>query len=416
MAKYIMAQENSRVIPKEDKIFGINKLAKEMIAKEGKENVINATVGALLDDDGELVVLSSVVDVLKDLSPVDFAEYAPIGGTPDYQEAVKKAAFGKFVPKSFTRALATPGGTGAIRNTIENYSVRGEKILTSDWFWAPYKTIAQELERDIETYSLFDENDCYNLKAFEEKVAEILKNQDHLVVIINTPAHNPTGYSLTIEDWNGVIKVLEKYAAGKQVALLADVAYIDFAGDEEKYREFLPVLDSLPENILGILAFSMSKGFTLYGLRGGAMICMTKSEAIADEFVLVNNFSARASWSNCPRAAMKVLSNIYADEELLAKVKAERAEFCNMLVARGKAFEKASKEIGLKTVPFDTGFFISIPCKDPEAVGKELQKYGIFAVPLAKGLRFSVASISQKRCEEIPKKVKEAMLEVGETQ
>ena len=42
MAKYLMAQENSRIIPKEDKIFGINKLAKEMIAKEGKENVVNA--------------------------------------------------------------------------------------------------------------------------------------------------------------------------------------------------------------------------------------------------------------------------------------------------------------------------------------------------------------------------------------
>lgn len=409
MAKYLMAQENSRIIPKEDKIFGINKLAKEMTAKEGKENVVNATVGALLDDNGDLVVLSSVVDVLKNLEPQDYAEYAPIGGTPEYRKYIIEATFGKFKPKSHTRALATPGGTGAIRNTIENYTQRGEKVLTSDWFWAPYNTIAQELERKLVTYTLFDENDNYNLSSFEEKVKEILEIQDNLVVIINTPAHNPTGYTLTLKDWNGVIDILKKYSKGKKITILADVAYIDFAGDEDKYREFFPVLDDLPENILAVVAFSMSKGFTLYGLRGGAMICITKNEDVAEEFVLVNSFSARASWSNCPRAAMKVLSSIYEDEALLAKVKAERKKFCDMLVKRGKAFEQAAAEAGLKTVPFDSGFFISIPCKDPDAVGKELQKSGIFAVPLAKGLRISVASISEELCKTIPAKVKAAM-------
>ena len=126
---------------------------------------------------------------------------------------------------------------------------------------------------------------------------------------INTPAHNPTGYTLTLKDWNGVIDILKKYSKGKKITILADVAYIDFAGDEDKYREFFPVLDDLPENILAVVAFSMSKGFTLYGLRGGAMICITKNEDVAEEFVLVNSFSARASWSNCPRTAMKVLSS-----------------------------------------------------------------------------------------------------------
>lgn len=409
MAKYVMAQENSRVIPKEDKIFGINKLAKEMIAKEGKEKVVNATIGALLDDDGNLVVLSSVVDVLKNLDPEDYAEYAPIGGTPDYQKYVQKAAFGKFEPKSHTRALATPGGTGAIRNTIANYSKRGEKVLTSDWFWAPYKTITQELERKLETYSLFDENDKFNLMSFERKVEEILQEQDNLVIIINTPAHNPTGYTLTLKDWEGVIDALKKNSQGKKITILADVAYLDFAGDEERYREFFPILDDLPENILAVVAFSLSKGYTLYGLRGGAMICMTKNEEIAEEFVFVNNFSARASWSNCPRAAMKALSKIYQDEALLEKVKSERKKYCDMLVNRGKKFETASKKVDLKTVPFDSGFFISIPCEDPESLGKELQKSGIFAVPLAKGLRISVASISESLCESIPAKVKEAL-------
>ena len=55
MGKYIVARENGRVIPKEDKIFGINKLAKEMIAEKGKDAVVNATIGSLLDDQGNVL-------------------------------------------------------------------------------------------------------------------------------------------------------------------------------------------------------------------------------------------------------------------------------------------------------------------------------------------------------------------------
>ena len=59
-----------------------------MIEKVGKENVAIATVGSLLDDDGNLVILSSVLEVLKDLNPLDYAEYAPIAGVPKYLESV----------------------------------------------------------------------------------------------------------------------------------------------------------------------------------------------------------------------------------------------------------------------------------------------------------------------------------------
>ena len=51
--EYIMSQSNGRHITKEDVIFGINKRAGEMIKKKGADNVVNGTIGALLDDEGE---------------------------------------------------------------------------------------------------------------------------------------------------------------------------------------------------------------------------------------------------------------------------------------------------------------------------------------------------------------------------
>ena len=120
--EYIFAQGNNREITGKDKIFGISQLAKTAIARDGKENVVNATIGALLDDNGELIVLSSVVDILHSMSPADFAEYAPIAGTPEFLDVINQAAFGKHTPDGYIEACATPGGTGTIRNTVTNYS------------------------------------------------------------------------------------------------------------------------------------------------------------------------------------------------------------------------------------------------------------------------------------------------------
>lgn len=405
----IFAAFNGRTIPKEDKIFGINTRAKKMIEEKGKDSVVNGTVGALLDDEGDLIVLSSVSKTLMTLEPKEYAEYAPIAGTSGFREAVKKATFGDLVPNLFVEAVATPGGTGAIRNAIANYSDLGDRVLTSDWFWSPYVTIAGEIGRSIDTFELFDENKNFNKASFEVKVKQLLKDQKRLVIILNTPAHNPTGYSLTDENWHDVISVLNDARGDRRIALLIDVAYMDFAGDEKEYREFLPLLEDLHENILPIIGYSASKTFTFYGFRCGAMICMAKSKEVSEEFVRVCSYSSRGTWSNCARAPQTVIEKIFDDDLLLDEVSKERKEYRDMLIRRGKAFEAEAVNVGLETVPFDAGFFISVPCDNPDEVCAILEKKGVFIVPLAKGLRVSIASISEEKCRMLPKIIKESM-------
>ena len=405
----IFVRENGRTIPKEDKIFGISNRAKEAIAKYGKDKVVNGTIGALMDDDGKLIVLKSVDKVFKTLTPDEYAPYAPIGGIPEFKEAIKKAAFGKYEPKGFTEVVATPGGTGGIRNTISNFSAPGDRVLVADWFWAPYRTIATEIGREIQTFKFFDEERKFNIEDFKANVLELLEAQDSLVIIINSPAHNPTGYSLSVADWRNIKAIFEKTPQNKHVALFCDVAYIDFAGDEEEYRQFLPVLDEMPENVLPVIGYSASKTFTMYGMRCGAMICIAKTPAIAVEFKSACEFSSRGSWSNCNRAPQTVIAKIFADPELKKMVDDERAEYRDMLIRRGRAFEAAAKECGLEMVPFDAGFFASMPMSNPDEVAAELEKENIFLVPLAKGIRASVASMSEENCKMVPARIKACM-------
>jgi len=408
----ILAQENGRVIGKPDKLFGVSSLAKERIAEKGREQVINSTIGVLLDDDGKLVVLDSVMKAIRGLAPDDFAAYAPIAGLPAYLEAVKKAVFMDEQPKeSYVEACYAPGGTGAIRNAISAYTKPGDRILTSDWHWSPYEVVAAEIGRSVGCYSLFDEEMKFNGSAFGEKLDEILKEQNETLVIINTPAHNPTGYTLTDSDWDSVLTSIKAHP-GKKIALLADIAYIDFAGDARKYRSFLKKLEGLPQNIMPLVAFSASKGYTMYGMRCGALLCMAPTAEAAKEFKDVMTVESRASWSNGNRAAMTVIAKIFEDEKLLKKVEEERNAWMKVLAGRGEAFVEAAEKVGLTIFPYDSGFFITVPCgtvKRAEAVGKALQEMDVFVIPLGSGIRVSAASNTMDECRRLPGLIAAAM-------
>lgn len=415
MTEYLMAAPSSRQITGDDKIFGINKSAQDRAAEIGSENVVNSTIGALLDNEGQLMVMPSIVDIYRNLSPIDIASYAPIAGIPSFLENVKTAVFGDHAPEGFTQAIATPGGTGAIRNTVQNYSSIGDKVLTSDWFWSPYRTITDELGRKIDTYTLFDENKNLNTASFEMKVDEILKEQSHLVILFNAPAHNPTGYTPTLDEWDSVVDVLKNQAkdTSKKITLFLDVAYLDFAGDPDESRVFFEKFSNLPENLFVVVAFSMSKGYTLYGMRCGAMICITPNELIAQEFKMVNMYSSRGTWSNGTRPAMTILSKIFEDKELNQKVAADRLKFRNVLEKRAAVFLEAAKEVDLDLCPYKAGFFITAPCENADEVGKELQKENIFVVPIGKGLRFAVSAVSEEQCKIVPIKMAEAIKKIN---
>ncbi len=404
MGKYIMAEENQRTISGEDKIFGINKLAQDMATKIGPDKVANATVGSLLDDDGKLVILPSIVEELHKLNPWDFAEYAPIAGLPSFLDASKKAVFLNYQPKCYLEAVATPGGTGAIRNAIQNYTKRDDLVLTSDWHWGPYSNIAQELGRKLDIYSLFNENGTYNIQSLESKLEEIFTLQDRVLIILNTPSHNPTGYSLDNDDWDSLLTLLKGYVEkeNKKIVLLVDVAYLDFDGGPEEAREFLPKLENLPDNLLPLIAFSMSKSYTMYGMRSGALMCLSSNKDIIDEFKIVNSFSNRGTWSNGTRSAMIVLSNIFENQSLLEKTLKEREEALSLLRMRGEIFTKAIEKMGLSMCPYVSGFFAIVLCDKPELVVEKAMQDGVFAVPMGEGIRVSLASLSSKDCKRVP--------------
>ena len=316
-----------------DVIFGASAACNEAIQKYGADKVTNGTIGAIMDDEGKLICIPTVEKVLRSLPTNELAAYAPIIGLPAYLEAVKNLTFADNKPDGYLEAVATAGGTGAIHNTIWNYSEIGDSVLTSDWYWGTYNVLCQEAGRKLETYELFDENMNYNIESFTDKVNTLLADQDSLLIIINTPAHNPTGYSLSEEDWDKVLDVCKEHAKGgnKKITLLVDIAYIDYAGEKNECRKFMRKFSNLPENIFTIFAFSMSKGYTLYGQRTGAMVGLSSSKELTTEFLNVCKYTSRATWSNINRGAMATLAAIDQDKTYLLNLKQNAMLFIRLL-------------------------------------------------------------------------------------
>ena len=109
----------------------------------------------------------------------------------------------------------------------------------------------------------------------------------------------------------------------------------------------------------------------------------------------------------------KVIERIYANGNLLAEVVAERAKARDMLLARGRAFEKAAAECGLETVPFSAGFFVMVPCGEPDLLCDKLAEKNVFLIPFDKGVRVSVAAISEDKCHRLPAIIKSAIEKQG---
>ena len=157
----------------------------------------------------------------------------------------------------------------------------------------------------------------------------------------------------------------------------------------------------------------MSKSFTMYGQRTGAMIGISSDEEVIREFVNVNEYTSRATWSNINRGAMKTLATICRDKALVEQTASERDGYLRIIEKRASVFIKEAKQEGLITVPYIAGFFLTIPSDRPDAVCDKLHDSNIFMVPLEKGVRMAVCAVPTRKISGLAAAVKKACDEVA---
>ena len=403
----------NRSIIKEDKsnIITLGAIAKE--EKKKDNSVTNATIGMLYDEEGKLFAFKSVDNALNGLSLDEKYAYASTPGSKEFHEAVKSWVFRDYYDsmKDNSRVMATPGGTGALSNTFANYLNEGDKALLPNYMWGNYKQCLYENNQGFDTYQLFNENGTFNIASLKEKMLESKKNQGRVLFVINDPCHNPTGYTMTDSEWDMVIDLMNEISSDSTpVILLHDMAYIDYAKSGfDKTRANISKYKKLNNNCLVIMAFSGSKTLALYGVRIGAQLAYSNNKEALEDFSKANKFSSRSKWSNPTNLGMNICIKALTDKDYKKSFEDELKEASKTLIERANIFLEEAKKVDLKTLPFECGFFITIPCSDPNLVYERLVKRKVHIIPMGNVVRVTISAISKEECKKLPKMIKEAM-------
>ena len=189
--------------------------------------------------------------------------------------------------------------------------------------------------RKLREFELLTPDGHFNMESFKANVSDMVAKQYNTVIIMNSPANNPTGFALSDAEWADVLEVCRLHEKnGKRISILVDIAYIAYAGEKDRVRSFMRQFAGLPEHIFTMFAFSMSKGYTMYGQRAGALVGLSSSKAVIEEFANLGKYSARTAWSNINRAAMTLLTKIRSDRDLMAQLELERMSFAKSLRRR----------------------------------------------------------------------------------
>lgn len=404
-------KDSANRTPIVDTVFTIVEKANEAKAKYGDDAVIDGVIGSLYSEEGKLTALNTVYDTLKSLDNRHLAKYAvSFTGNPDFQkDAIDWVLDGN--SNLYKEVIATPGGTGAVGMTIENCLEAGQTLIIPEIAWGSYALMAQMNNLNVATYSLF-EGDHFNVEDLKATCKEVMAKQDRLVLIINDPCHNPTGYSMTDEEWKEVIAFLNECSKTHSVVLINDIAYIDYSYRGFEAKKYFKNFDEISENVAIVVAFSISKSMTAYGLRCGAAILLGKTEAVVNELKVVFEKSARATWSNINNGAMETFSVIMKDKR--QEYLDEKEQYVQLLKERSSLFIQEADEVGLPYYPYREGFFVTLPMDNQlrDAYHAALMDNKIFTVKVNKGIRVAICSMPIRKVKGLASRMKEILDQV----
>lgn len=392
-----------------DKKLKNNILSLSVVASAAKKKdptVINASSGMFKNEDGILYEFSSVKKIVSSLSVSEKYSYADSGGTENFTKAISYFIFGQYLEEvqkqCHTACIPTPGGSGALNLIFSNYVNPGETIFLPNNMWENYLNMCRDTGINPKTYRLFNEQGVFDMEGLIAQINELQKTQKRILILINDPCENPTGFCMKDEDYDRLIAI-SKNNPDTDFIYLMDIAYFDFYNvNPNIIRKRLSKLKDIPNNALAFYVFSGSKSFGLYGLRIGALMALSHDEQEIEIFKNAVSFSSRSKWSSAATMGINIVENLVLNQEYLHSYQEEIKSVCAALEKRSLAFLKSAKEVGLVTLPYERGFFVCVPVSNPQEAAKLLREDKVYLVATRNCLRIALCSINENEAARLP--------------
>ena len=376
-------------------ISKVSQMAKKHYALD--RNVIDATSGIYQDEHG-IIGYSKVFDKLtRALPPWDKYAYCGVTGGSTFQKNMVKWLYDESEPKLPYTVYATMGATGAISNALDLYGE--QELLIPALCWHNYYLMAQAHKMDIRTYEMFA-GASFNTSDFLKKAGESIERQGSLLVVINQPAHNPSGYTLSRDELFAIIAGLKAISTIKPITIIFDIAYFDLVQTHN-----LDVFETIASNIKVILTYSFSKSLGLYGLRLGAAFMLSQKQADVDYFLDQGYLLARTKWNSPNQQAIATFNHIMSDSVYLAAARAEIASMKMVLQLRGAFLMRELSKLNIDYYPYHNGFFITLKSEDVDLFEKFKQQK-VYGVTVDRGFRIAIACLNLKVLNELVERLK----------
>jgi len=365
---------------------------------------IDLGVGVYKDATGHTPVMRAVREAGRRLLESETTKtYTALAGEPAFHAAMAGLILGPGHDAGRLAAVATVGGTGAIRQALEllRRARPGFRVWLSDPTWPNHNAILAEMGIETLPYRYFDAET--KGVSFDAMMADLAGAQAGDVVLLHGCCHNPTGANLTLPEWQAVADLLERTGA----VPLIDLAYQGFGdGLDADAAGTRLIAGRLPEVLI---AASCSKNFGIYRERTGVLLALARDGATRDLVQANLTTLNRLAYSFPPDHGARLVSTILTTPDLRADWQAEldavRAGMIGLREALAAELARLSGSNRFGFVAQHRGMFSRLGAT-PEQVERMRAEHGIYMVGDS---RINIAGLNAQTVPALAK----AMIDVG---
>ncbi|MBC7131869.1 MAG: aspartate/tyrosine/aromatic aminotransferase [Roseovarius sp.] len=357
-----------------DKILALAQAYRE----DPRETKIDLGVGVYRTPEGVTPIMRAIKVAEKRLWEVETTKaYTALAGDPAFLDAMIGLVLGDAVARDRVAAIATPGGTGAVRQAFElvKMATPDARIFVSDPTWPNHLSILAHMGMEVVSYRYFDAATCG--VDFAGMMADLEGLRAGDVVLLHGCCHNPTGANLNLTEWRAVVERLN--AAG--ALPMIDIAYQGFGdGLEEDAAAVRFVAANCPEVLI---AASCSKNFGIYRERTGILMAVAQEAGLHKVTQGNLAYLNRQNYSFPPDHGARLVSMVLGDDDLRADWQAELEEVrLGMLKLREQLAGELQRLSGSDRFGFvaqHRGMFSRLGAS-PEQVARMREEHGIYMV------------------------------------
>ncbi|WP_299787231.1 amino acid aminotransferase [uncultured Marivita sp.] len=369
-----------------------------------RDGKIDLGVGVYKDASGNTPIMRAIKQAERQLWEAETTKaYTGLAGDPAFADAMIAMVLGDAVPRANVAAVATPGGTGAVRQGFDMVRMANPeaRVFVSDPTWPNHLSILKHMGMTMVPYRYFDDDSRgVDFNGMMEDLAQAGPGD---IILVHGCCHNPTGANLNMTEWKALVDLLIKTGATPMV----DIAYQGFGdGLEEDAAGTRLIASSVPETII---AASCSKNFGIYRERTGLLMAVAADPSAHKLNQGTLAYLNRQNYSFPPDHGARLVTMVLTDDALRTEWSKELEEMRNgMLGLREQLAAELQRLSGSDRFGFiaqHRGMFSRLGAT-PEQVEKLREEHAIYLVGDS---RLNIAGLNK---DSVPVLAK-AMIDVG---